>query len=486
MIDRYSGKEMAATWTDENKFKKWLEVELAVLEAREALCEIPKGTADFCRKRVFVDEKIVSAIKKREAAIQHDLNAFVEVERLLIRLDYDAGGGDFRTMLSLAGMRASCAEEMNDAAADPWNDVFDQWMTEVQRPEAALCEALFHDGMTSFDTEEPAMARLLGEACAIVMKRLRELADAIRTRALEHRGVPMIGRTHGQHAQPVTFGTKCLNWLEMVERSTWRFMSASKEVKVMKLSGAVGMYGTLGPAVEEKVAEFLGLKTAPVATQILALDRRAQLVTSLAEIASVVEKIAHDLWLLGQTEVGEIREPFGKRQKGSSAMPHKKNPIIFEQCYGLPRLVRGYATAMLENVATANERDISHSSVERIVLPDAFGLVDHLLRRLAKVVRGMEVFPERMLNNLWSTGGVFASQKVEMLLKGKGMAAEEAYRLVQRYSAAAIEARESLLTLLKGDAEIAAVASVAELKDCFDLAKWTAAEGELYRRMGLG
>lgn len=392
---------MARVWTDENKFAKWLEVELAVLKVRERRGELPPGTADGIERATYMDATVAEEINNREKEIGHDLNAFVEVIR--------------SQMIHAATAHDGQSIENTLALGHP-----QKW------------DHYFHEGMTSYDTEEPAMALLFGEADDLVSGGIERVLQALKALATAHRGTLMIGRTHGQWAQPVTFGKKCLDWYEMVERARDRLYASAEEVAVMKLSGAVGMYGTFGPEIEEDVANELGLAVADIATQILPLCRRAQHLNSLAELATVLGKIAHDLWLLSQSEIGEVREPFGEKQKGSSAMPHKKNPITLEKLFGLPRHVRHCAASVLECVETANERDISHSSVERIAVPDAYGLTDHLLKKLGHVLERLRVFPERMAANLDATKGVYASQVARDLLGQRGVAGETAYRFIQK------------------------------------------------------
>lgn len=401
LIPRYSSPEMARVWTDENKFAKWLEVELAVLKVRERRGEIPPGTAEGISKVTSVDAATAEAINSREKEIGHDLNAFVEVMRSqMIHAATAHDGQNIENTLALGHPQ--------------------KW------------DHYFHEGMTSYDTEEPAMALLFREADEIIDAGIDHVLRMLRNLALNNHDLIMIGRTHGQWAQPVTFGKKCLDWYEMVERARDRLRSSAEEVAVMKLSGAVGMYGTFGPEIEEEAAVELGLKLADIATQILPLDRRAQHLNSLAELATVIGKVARDLWLLSQSEIGEVREPFGEKQKGSSAMPHKKNPITLEKLFGLPRHVRHCAASVLESVETAHERDISHSSVERIAVPDAYGLTDHLLQQLGRVLERLRVFPERMAANLDATKGVYASQVVRDLLGQRGVAGETAYRFIQK------------------------------------------------------
>jgi adenylosuccinate lyase len=465
MIERYWGSNMKKLWSSVTKFAKWLVVELAVLGAREKLGQIPAGTAIRIGERTWMDEKVANAINRRDKEIRHDLNAFVEIMRLQIILPRS----DFESLI------ASGDEE------------FQAGVARGLAAGASVADAgYFHDGMTSYDTEEPAMTMLLLLASDIIVSRLTELEQILADLARDGRGRLMIGRTHGQHAQPITFGVKCLNWLDMIRRARRRLAQSCTEVAVMKLSGAVGMYGTLGPEVEQAVAEALSLEPV-IATQILPLDRRAQLVSEMALIGAIIEKIAFDLWLMSQTEVGEVREPFGKAQKSSSAMPHKKNPITLEQLRGLARHVRACAMGILENVATAHERDISHSSVERLEMVDAFGILDHMLRGLTNVLKGMEVFPGRMLANIDQfTYGTIASQRVEMLLKQKGMAAESAYRAVQRACAQAVTERKHLREVMLLDAETRPLLEHdPNFTACFDWKTWVEEEDAIYQRMGL-
>lgn len=452
---------MSAIWSDENKFKKWLAVELAVLKIREQRGELPAGTAEGVAKPTFADAKIADAINNREKEIGHDLNAFVEIMRCLLI----NGGGRFENGL---------IEEI------------------LAKGHPAKWDHEFHAGMTSYDTEEPAMALLCGEADEVLEHGIDRVLGALGSLAQKHRGQIMIGRTHGQWAQPVTFGKKCLDWYEMVERTRDRFHASSEEVAVMKLSGAVGMYGTFGPDIEQAVAEELSLEVAKIATQILPLDRRAQHLNSIAELATVVGKIARDLWILAQSEIGEVAEPFGKKQKGSSAMPHKKNPITLEKLFGLPRHVRHCAMSVLESVETANERDISHSSVERIAVVDAYGLTDHLLRQLSRILEGLQVFPERMASNLAATKEVYASQAVRDLLGQHGVAGETAYRFIQQCT---FLTREKDCTfsdafLHADSAEVPfdlrrEIGITPEFEQAFDPTWWVRHEGAYYKRLGL-
>lgn len=475
MIERYWTKRMREIWQgDVRKFEYWLKVEIAVLEAREELGQIPYGTAKRVKERTWVDDNVAWAIEEREKTTRHDLNAFVDIMRLQI----------------LMGKNTLESTLINYVP-----EIFD-FNLEVTKGLASLGDNpdthYFHDGMTSYDTEEPAMSLLIRDSAGVIVDDMGKLLTALESRALKHKGQLMIGRTHGQHAQPITFGIKCLNWRDQVLRAEKRLLEAVSSAMVMKLSGAVGVYGTLGPDIEKLVGKKLALSPV-IATQILALDYRAAIVNEVALAAAIVEKIASDLWLMSQTEIGEIREPFGKLQKGSSAMPHKKNPITLEKIKGCAALVRGYAHSLLEQVATAHERDISHSSVERMALADAFGIFDHMLTELTRIVNGMEVFPDRMLQNLNLTRGAIASQKIEMVLKKYGMPAEEAYRIVQEVCSELQKGEYDLFTLLYQRTVMWKWGPVAppltmndELHAALDWKTWVQHEDFLYKRAGNG
>ena len=449
---------MSAIWTDENKFRKWLDVELAVLRVREKRGELPIGTTEGIGKATFVDKQIASAINNREKEIGHDLNAFVEI---------------MRWQMVDGSLLMSIEEALAKGHPQKWDHHF-------------------HEGMTSYDTEEPAMALILAEADQQIDTALERVDAALCALATKHRGTLMIGRTHGQYAQPVTFGKRCLDWLGPLRAAREAFEHTAASVAVMKLSGAVGMYGTFGPEIEAMVAKELDLEVTEIATQIVPLGLRARHLSSLALIACEVEKIAHDLWLLSQSEIGEVAEPFGKKQKGSSAMPHKKNPITLEKLFGLPRLLSGYAEALQRNVATAHERDISHSSVERIAVPDAYGLLDHMLRQLARVLEGLQVYPERMQQNLDATKEVYASQAVRDLLGRHGVAGETAYRFIQKCT---FMTREKNCTfsdafLNADDNEVSydlrrEIGTTDEFDQAFDPKWWVRHEDVYYRRLGL-
>jgi adenylosuccinate lyase len=326
-----------------------------------------------------------------------------------------------------------------------------------------------HFGLTSSDVIDTALALQMRQACDLILADLDALSDAIRARAKEHRRTPMIGRTHGVHAEPMTFGVMLALWFAEIQRDRARVERARQTVSVGKLSGAVGMFAHLDPSIEEAVCRRLGLEAAPVASQVIQRDRHAELVTSLAITAASLEKFALEIRGLQKTEIGEVEEPFGRGQKGSSAMPHKRNPIGCEQIVGLARVIRANAMASLENVALWHERDISHSSVERVILPDSFIALDHMLRRFTKIVSGMVVYPDRMLENLRRSRGVVFSGSILLELARRGVSREQAYEWVQRSAMKSHENGQDFKTLLQADAEVTRVLPAAAIEETFDL-----------------
>src|SRR5438477_2004785 len=326
-----------------------------------------------------------------------------------------------------------------------------------------------HFGLTSSDVIDTAQALQMREACNLVLKDLDNLADAIRTRAIEHRRTPMIGRTHGVHAEPMTLGLKLALWFAEIGRDIERVRRARRRVRVGKLSGALGTFAHLPPEIEADVCRRLGLEAAPVASQVIQRDRHAELVAALAITAASLKKFALEVRGLQKTEIGEVEEPFAKGQKGSSAMPHKRNPIGCEQICGLARLLRGNAHAALENVALWHERDISHSSVERVILPDSFIALDHMLRRFTNIVRGLLVYPDRMLENLRRSRGVVFSGTILLELARKGISREQAYEWVQRNAMRAFHEQRDFKELLLADADVMKVLTAAEIDKAFDL-----------------
>jgi adenylosuccinate lyase len=417
MIERYSLPEMAAVWSERAKLDRWQEVEALALEGWTALGVAPAGAAEAVRAAGPVD---VEAWKAREAEIHHDLAAFADVL----------------------------------AAAMPQHGA---WL---------------HYGLTSSDVLDTALGAALRKAAGILDRRSRTLFDVIRTRALEHRATLMVGRTHGIWAEPTTFGIKLTGWAFELARSHRRLRQATRTVSVGKVSGAVGTYAQVPPEVEEHVCRALGLEAEPAGTQVVARDRHAEFLAAAAVMGAVLERIATEIRHLSRSEVAEVAEAFGRDQKGSSAMPHKRNPIRSENVTGLARLLRGYALTGLENVALWHERDISHSSVERVTLPDACLILDFALDRTASVIRDLEVDAERMRANLEATRGVVFSQAVLLALVEAGMTRDDAYRVVQRH-AADLAGDGSLHDSLADDPDLPLDAG--RLAACFD------AEGQLSR-----
>jgi adenylosuccinate lyase len=405
---------MGAVWSEERRYGTWLEVELAATDALAEAGVVPVADARALRQRAAFD---IRRIEEIEATTQHDVIAFT----------------------------TAVAEKAGEPA---------RWL---------------HFGLTSSDVLDTALAIQMREACDLILKVLDDLRGAVRLRADEFRRTPMIGRTHGVHAEPMTFGVKLALWYAELDRSRTRLLRAREVVSVGKMSGAVGMFAHLEPAVEAAVCRKLGLSPAPVSSQVVQRDRHAELMTSLAILAASLEKFALEIRGLQKTEIGEVEEPFGKGQKGSSAMPHKRNPIGCEQIVGLARLIRGNAMAALENVALWHERDISHSSVERVILPDSFIALDHMLRRFTRIVNGMVVYPARMLENLQRSRGVVFSGSVLLELARRGISRERAYELVQRNAMRSFHEQKDFRGLLLGDPEVVAVLPEAIINEAFDL-----------------
>ena len=407
---------MGRIWSDANKFAKWLEVELAATETLAEAGQVPREAAAAIRARAKVD---VPRILELEARVKHDVIAF--------------------TM--------AVEESIGDPAAARW----------------------LHYGMTSNDVVDTAQALLLRDASRLIEAALVKFGDVLAKRAQEFRHTPQIGRTHGIHAEPITFGLKIANWFSENERNQERFRDADAQMAVGKISGAVGNASHLGPEMEERICQRLGLNVAPVASQVIQRDRHAHYLSSLALIAATLEKIALEIRHLQRTEVREAEEPFGGEQRGSSAMPHKRNPVTCEQICGLARLVRSNLIAAFENIALWHERDISHSSVERIILPDSTILVDYMLAKMTAIVADMRVFPERMLRNLHSTHGlVFSGQLLQDLVE-KGMPRDNAYKVVQENAMAAWEKDTNFRDLAASDARITKYLDEKALAHTFDL-----------------
>jgi len=414
MIRRYTLPEMGALWTDESRFRAWLEVEVAAVQAMEEVGGAPPGTAAAVRAHARFD---VERILEIEAEVHHDVIAF------------------------LTNVGEHLGEEKT-------------WL---------------HRGMTSSDLLDTALALTLREACGLIDRRLETIGRRLRHLAEEHRETPMMGRTHGVHAEPITFGLKALLWFAEMERHHGRLEAARGEVLVGKISGAVGTFAHLPPEIEARTCEILGLAAAPVSNQVVQRDRHAHLLAVLALIGASAEKIALEIRHLQRTEVAEVFEPFGRKQKGSSAMPHKRNPILCERICGMARLLRGALAPAYENIALWHERDISHSSVERVILPDSFIGLDYLLSLTERVLDGLVVDRERMGRNLESSGGLFFSQRALLALTASLGSREEAYRAVQGAAMSAHQKGRSLRAELEADEAAHRHLDAAKLEEIFDL-----------------
>ncbi len=414
MIARYTHPEMGRIWSDQRRYETWLLVESAAADAMASAGIVPAEAARDIRERGGFD---IARIEEIERTTQHDVIAFT----------------------------TAVAEKVGPSA---------RWL---------------HFGMTSSDVIDTAQALQMREACDIILQDLDALASAIRDRAEEHRRTPMIGRTHGVHAEPMTFGLKLALWYAEVQRDIERVRRARAVINIGKLSGAVGTFGHLPPTIEADVCARLGLEPAPVASQVIQRDRHAELLATLAITGASLEKFALEIRGLQKTEIGEVEEPFAKGQKGSSAMPHKRNPIGCEQICGLARLLRGNATAAMENVALWHERDISHSSVERVILPDTFIALDHMLRRFTRITRGMVVHADRMRENLNRSRGVVFSGTVLLELAKKGISREQAYEWVQRNAMRSFAEQRDFEALLAADPDVSRVLTPADIARAFDL-----------------
>jgi adenylosuccinate lyase len=410
---------MGAVWSEDNKYRQWLEVELAAAEALAQLGVVPANDAQWLREHAAFN---VSRIAEIEAVVRHDVIAFT----------------------------SAVAESM--AAAG--------------HPEASRW---FHYGLTSNDVVDTAQALQIKQAAAILTSGVIRLRDVLKRRAHEFKYAVQIGRTHGVHAEPITFGLKLAIWYAEVGRDLKRLDAAAEDLRVGKISGAVGTFAHIGPEVEERICEKLGLEPAPVASQVIQRDRHAHFLATLATLTAGCEKIALEVRHLQRTEVREAEEFFARGQKGSSAMPHKRNPVTSEQICGLARVVRSNAQAAFENIALWHERDISHSSVERIILPDSTALADYLLDKTARLVDGMFVYPDRMRRNLEMTRGLVFSGQLLLDLAAAGMLREQAYALVQRHAMEAWENEGDFRAAIEADPEITALLSRDKLAESFSL-----------------
>ncbi|MDH4299039.1 MAG: adenylosuccinate lyase [Dehalococcoidia bacterium] len=429
MIERYSRPEMKEVWSEENKFDLWLKVEIAVCEAWAELGEIPRKDMVKIKQARYNLDRIAKFLK----VTHHDMTAFLK----------------------------SVAESLG---------------TESR---------FVHLGLTSSDVMDTALGLQLTQAVDILAKDVAELVSVLESKAIEHKYTLMMGRTHGVHAEPTTFGLKMALWAEEMKRNAQRLAEARKNICVGKISGAVGTYATVPPEVERIACTKLGLAPAPVSSQIVQRDRHAQFVTTLAIAAGSLEKFATEIRGLQRTEVREVEEPFEAGQTGSSAMPHKRNPELCERICGLARLIRGHALTSLENISLWHERDISHSSTERIILPDSCLALDYMLSMFASIMKGLRVYPENMRHNIELTQGVIFSQRVLLALIDKGLAREEAYKIVQDNAMKAWEKRKAFLSLLEADKRVSHHLSRKELNSLFDYGYYTKHVDEVFRRLKL-
>jgi adenylosuccinate lyase len=429
VIARYQLPEMAGLFTDQARMSRWLEIELLATEAWAQLGVVPIADAEACRVRApSVDESFVAAVDERERVTDHDVAAFVDVVQ-------DRIGG----------------------SAASW----------------------IHFGLTSSDVVDTAQSWALRDAADLLVEASAGLVTTLKQRAIEHRDTAMVGRTHGVHAEPTTFGAKVALWALQAERDRVRLLAAREAVAVGKLSGAVGTYSNIDPAVERHVCDALGLQAVP-STQVIARDRHAQYLYACASVGATIELIATEVRHLQRTEVREAEEGFRAGQKGSSAMPHKRNPITAERLTGLARILRGNLQAGLEDVALWHERDISHSSAERVVIPDAFLAVDYMLDRFAWLLEGLVVRTERMRENLDASHRLYFSQRLLLALVDSGLGRDEAYRLVQRHAMRAWDEGLDFPELVRDDAEIA---GRTDLEVVFDLAAYTRNAGVVFERL---
>jgi adenylosuccinate lyase len=431
MIERYTLPEMGRIWTDEHRFTLWLKIEIAVCEGWAKLGRIPHEAVEVIRERASFSRERVQAL---EEVTQHDVLAFL----------------------------TNVAENVGDEAK------------------------YIHLGLTSSDILDTALSLQLVEASDILLTKLDALEGVLRRRALEHRDTIMMGRTHGVHAEPITFGLKLGVWYDEIRRQKRRLAFAREEIRVGKISGAVGTFANVDPQVEAHVCQVLNLQPALISNQILQRDRHAFYLTTLAGIASTLDKMATEIRNLQRTDVHEVEEAFRKGQKGSSAMPHKKNPITPERICGMARVVRANALVALENVALWHERDISHSSAERMILPDSTIALDYMLHKMIQLIDRLEVLPAQMKANIDKAYGLIYSQRVMLALVDKGLSREDAYALVQRIAMEAWNTKEQFQSLLNRDASVREHLNEQEIAVIFDHAYHTKHVADIFQRLGLG
>ncbi|MCA9425800.1 MAG: adenylosuccinate lyase [Candidatus Omnitrophica bacterium] len=430
MIPRYSRPEMARLWTDQHKFRTWLKVELAVCEVRHRRGEIPKKAWDNIRKKSKFSVKRILEI---EEDVKHDVIAFL----------------------------TAVAENVGPDSRH------------------------IHIGMTSSDVLDTALAINMKEAMEKIIAGVSPLLEAVKKQALAHKFTPCMGRSHGIHAEPTTFGLKMAVWYGEIQRAVARLELAKEQISFGQISGAVGTCAHLPPDIEEEAMALLGLNVAPVSTQIIQRDRHAFFMSALASLASSLEKFAVEIRNLQRTEILEVEESFGSKQKGSSAMPHKKNPITAEQITGLARVIRSNSIAALENVALWHERDITHSSVERVIIPDSTILADYILARMTRLVENLQVYPENMQANIDLNRGLIYSQKVLLALAESGMTREKAYAIVQKQAMRAWKEKKDFRDLIRRDPEVKKRLDSKALKTLFDQNQYLVSVDALFKRAGL-
>ncbi|MBI4822714.1 MAG: adenylosuccinate lyase [Nitrospirae bacterium] len=428
MIERYTLPEMALLWSLESKYRKWLEVELSVCKVMAEEGDIPYDAYRVIKGKANFDVKRIAEIEK---TVKHDVIAFL----------------------------SSVAEHVGHEAR------------------------FIHKGLTSSDVLDTALALQMRSASEIIIKDIKTLMETLKKQAFLYKDTVLIGRSHGVHAEPITFGLKFALWYEDMKRNLKRAKEARDVISVGKLSGVVGTFSNINPHIEEKALRLLGLKPEAISTQVIQRDRHAQYLITLALIAAQVEKIAVELRHLQRTEVLEAEEPFAKGQKGSSAMPHKRNPIGAENLTGLSRVVRANASAGLEDISLWHERDISHSSVERIIIPDSSILIDYMLQRLNEILGGLHVYPKRMIDNMELSYGLYNSQRVLISLIEKGMSREDAYRAVQRIAMQSWKRKTDFKKLLTSDKEIRKYLKSEEIKKLFDISHYLKNVGYIFKRV---
>ncbi len=429
MIERYSRPQMKRVWSDENKFNKWLEVEIAVCEAWAELGIIPREAISKIKLARCNLKRMEEILKETH----HDMTAF------------------------LGSVSESLGEESR----------------------------FIHLGLTSSDVMDTALSLQLVEAADILTQDIKALISVLAEKAIKYKYIPMIGRTHGVHAEPISFGLKLALWTEEMRRNLQRLTEAKRMIAVGKISGAVGTYATLSPEVEEKACARLKLNPAPISSQILQRDRHAQFTTTLAIISGSLEKFATEIRGLQRTETREAEEPFAVGQTGSSAMPHKQNPELCERICGLARVVRGHALTSMENIALWHERDVSHSSTERIILPGSCLLLDYSLNLFTSVMKGLQIYPQKMKRNIELTKGLVFSQRVMLALIDKGLSRQKAYELVQRNAMKSWQGNKNFLNLLKADPQVNEILPPAELEPLFDTQYYLRYLDSIFKRLGL-